>query len=98
LQFSYIGDNVEVQRYEDGQLVSKWVYVVSAVTGVPSPNRRLKQVKHAGQVNVVTDYEYYTDGPDARKGLIKKITEPNGETHSYEYYSNGRVFRVTDGN
>jgi RHS repeat-associated protein len=95
LQFVYNANGVEVHRYEAAKFVNRWIYTLAAVAG--STGKRLTQVKHANDTTIVTNYEYYTDGPSARKGLIKKITEPNGESHSYEYYANGRTFRVTDG-
>jgi len=101
LQFEYNADNTiaRVKRYEAGQLAGTWEYVVTTYSELGTTNhRRLTQVRHAGDTANTTNYEYYLDGPEQRKGRIKKITQPNGEFHLYEYYANGRVFRVTDGN
>jgi RHS repeat-associated protein len=102
LQFEYNNaDNTiaRVKRVEGGQTVSTWDYVVTTYLQLPpGNNKRLTQVEHAGDNSIVTAYEYYLDGPDSRKGLMRAITEPKEEEfHTYEYYANGRVFRVTDG-
>jgi YD repeat-containing protein len=105
LQFVYDGSlKIEVNRYDGNasQPIDKWVYwldddFVGAGFSGSSPNR-LTHVWHANQPSTaITAYRYYIDGPSSRKGLIREIVEPNGESHSYEYYANGRVFRVTDG-
>ncbi|MGD9634334.1 MAG: FG-GAP-like repeat-containing protein, partial [Pirellulales bacterium] len=96
LQFVYSGNNIEVKRYDAGQHIATWAYVLTTNAAAYAGNR-LTQVKHANLTTNVTNYLYYDDGPASRRGLIKKITEPNLESHTYEYYANGRVFRVTDG-
>ena len=45
---------------------------------------------------LITSYAYYEENLPWR-GLIKKITERDGAWHEYEYYSNGRTFRVKQG-
>ena len=96
LEFVYNSNNtIDVKRFDGGLLVSTWAYALTTNAGYTG--KRLTQVKHANQSDNVTSYAYYNDGPTARKGLIKDIIEPNLESHSYEYYANGRVFRVTDG-
>jgi len=97
LQFTYGSNTIDVKRYESSQLVSSWGYILA--TDAAYIGKRLTQVRHADQTDdtTFTSYQYYMDGPASRRGLIQKITEPNDESHSYEYYANGRVFRVTDG-
>ena len=52
-----------------------WEYVVTTYSELGgSNNRRLTQVKHAGDATIATNYEYYLDGPEQRKGRISKIT------------------------
>jgi RHS repeat-associated protein len=92
-------NTVEVRRVEGGQVIGTWTYVMATgfAGGPGSSDARLVEVNRGEQNTVTTAYSYYTDGPNARKGLIRQITEPNGESHEYEYYASGRVFRVTDG-
>ena len=93
LRFVYTATTSGVERYEAGALVGSWGYVLG--TNAAYSGKRLTQAKHANSNTIVTNYAYYDDGPATRLGLIKQITEPNGEFHAYEYYANGRVFRVT---
>jgi RHS repeat-associated protein len=109
VEFVYDDANarVMVKKVENNALVATWTYQLDGnfptnnnPTNWPGyTNYRLTKVtsptdQQSLTTPVETRYEYYTDGPDARKGLIKKIIEPNGDYHKYEYYANGRVFRV----
>ena len=104
LDFSYadaatpLSSWVQAWHVVDGRAVATWTYqLASNLTGPGSSDKRLIEVRPADQIENATRYSYYTSGPLATKGLVQTITEPNGEFHTYEYYANGRVFRVLDG-
>jgi RHS repeat-associated protein len=102
LEIQYTPISALVKQYDDSQLLSTWQYNFAFVSGGSGhTTRRLTSVTSGTDqfvtVPAIVQYQYYTDGPTARVGLIKKIIEPNGESHEYEYYANGRVFQVTDG-
>jgi YD repeat-containing protein len=102
LEFVYNADNtINVNRYDNSQFVNSWRYWLDDDFGTAqyagSSRYRLTHVWHANSSSNITAYRYYVDGPSAQRGLIREIVEPNQESHRYEYYANGRVFRVTDG-
>ena len=44
---------------------------------------------------VVVDYEYHpSSAPEGFQGNLSKVTEPNGDYRSFEYYMNGRAFKT----
>lgn len=70
--------------------VAVWTYAYETINA----KQYLMTATAPGPAPMVTTYGYYTAaGPF--QGLMRKITEPNGDWHEYEYYLNKRVFRVT---
>jgi YD repeat-containing protein len=100
-----------IQKYDGGtDAVAAWTYVYTDVIGVTEMTKRLFSVSSpavavvnaSGQeatipTTVVYDYNNSPGDPAYAKGMIKKITEADGSWHAYEYYRNGRVFRVKQG-
>jgi len=104
LNFIYSGDQIaSVRRYDSGNLgLWNYTYLVSGA------NRYLSQVTYPTDGFVPTalavQYQYDLSGSFSF-GKINRITELNNPSdpsddnfHTYEYYANGRVFRVTDSN
>ena len=92
LTFGYSGSTQTVTDW-DGRT---WTYSFSNL--VNSSSRVLTQVDHPTDARtepVTVGYQYYDDGGFAQ-GLISHIVEPNGGTHTYTYYPNGRAFEVSD--
>jgi RHS repeat-associated protein len=97
-----------VTKWENNAQISTWIYGFTSYTGTSGYSTRWSGYRSKRLIvaispadsalsipSSITQYEYYIDGPDSRRGLIKKIIEPNAsEWHEYEYYSNGRVFQV----
>ncbi len=99
-------DRISAVHKVDSGLIGTWNFTSEEINGTQaSSDFRLTKVE-APQVNTIDSqgasilasptvhYDYYTTGPSV--GLIETITEADGETHDYEYYPNGRVFRVND--
>ena len=63
-------------------------------TGTVGPTSRGGGTGGGPSAQQVTEYDYYTD--EHRRGLMGQITEPDGGTHTYKYYPNGRVMCVTE--
>ena len=105
LEFDYNASGVisQIRKVHNGNTVGTWDFTYLTPT-IDSQNH-LKAVQ-APQVDFINDmgepdnkgptveYAYYASG--SSKGLMERITEPDGSSHDYEYYPNGRVFRVKD--
>ncbi len=101
LEFSYNAENliesihlVTTDEAFNSASSNTWTYAYIAIEGqwylsaVSSPTDA-----HVSEP-LVTRYDYHRSGPLV--GLMRRITEPDGSTHDYEYYPNGRAFRVRD--
>lgn len=82
-----------------------WFYNYSSDTNGPTTSHYLADVVRPnasyiyGQTPDLTAPRYVynlgiSSGP--QRGLMKTVTEYDGAYHDYEYYPNGRVFRVTE--
>lgn len=100
---------VSIVKYDGSATpVATWNYAYTDVTGVTDSTKRLISVTtpavaavdgtyQESTASTTVQYDYYnvaTGDPAYAKGLIKRITEADGAWHAYEYYRNGRVFRV----
>ena len=107
LVFTYANDRIAtVTKHFEGSDVDTWTYHYQSVSGADTvSDQRLIRVL-APAVDAVDNegltttetptvsYSYYQSGFSV--GLIEKITETSGDFHTYEYYPNGRTFRVND--
>ena len=89
----------------------KWTYGYTDVNGVVHSEKRLSSATspavpwlnasyQESTSSTTVTYDYYNAAvgdPPYAKGLIKKIIERDGSWHTYEYYRNGRTFRVKQG-
>ena len=91
-------NTIEVTRTDRGHVAGTWNYTIAALPGAGVTGRRLTKVESPTDMFVsepaTVEYAYYQTGPSA--GLMRQITEPDDGYHPYEYYPNGRVFRVTE--
>ncbi len=70
--------------------VGRWIYEFDGVN-----KDLLTAVKNPANPTDPVVYEYYTTG--AAEDTISKIIEADNSYHAYEYYPNGRTFRVKEG-
>lgn len=107
LQFEYTNNVIsKIHKYDGGtQPVGTWNYTYRSpkidsknhLESVASPSVNVAGIDgQESPTTLETIYTYYDSGQS--KGLIETITEPDDSIHTYEYFVNGRVFRVTDTN
>ncbi|WP_428304807.1 RHS repeat-associated core domain-containing protein [Lacipirellula sp.] len=99
-----------VTKYDVNSVVQTWNYnyVTGAFVENQGSNVRLASVDYPA-VTALDAYgiessfrprvQYFTRNVtwDSANGLIEKIIETDGSWHTYEYFKNGRVFRVKQG-
>jgi len=86
LDFTYTGDLITSISDFTGRT---WTYQYDA-------NGRLWKMTAPSDVSTpvaIVEYEYYTDM--IRDGLLKQVTDPNGEETTFTYFANRRGFEVT---
>ncbi len=110
LQFNYSNaSKVVLSKINEGATVEEHHYHIGTGYGVTGNVQSGRRLIHAdplpnadGSVSeYATSYGYYTpshlasSSTDLRLGKMRTIEEPgHGEKHLYEYYLNGRAFRV----
>jgi YD repeat-containing protein len=111
LAFEYDNGVIDSISKHAGGLQGTWdfSYIEISVAGFPS-TKRLSASLAPAVANLDASYTQTTSRPTVSyfyvgpsdpylgRGLIQQITEPDGAWHGYEYYANGRVFRVRQGN
>ena len=98
-----------VAKYDNGALIGTWDYGYESVSAAAaSSTKRLASVEapavsvaNASYVNAdarpKVQYAYNNAANHFSQGLIERITEADGSWHTYEYFVNGRVFCVRQG-
>ncbi len=93
-----------ISKVNPGSTTVAWFYAHQAIdanrylTSVQSPSVLVASAALVENYsNPTVQYAYYTAAGHYSKGLLQRIAEPDGAWQEYEYFANGRAFRIKQG-